>query len=75
MGATQAGEAVTMQDLFTEDEQMLEESVRRVVFDHMEPEQYAHLKAFMEGVIAVDNVPGHPDFVGELNAPDRTDTQ
>lgn len=51
------------------------ESVRRVVFDHLEPEQYAHLKAFMEGVMAVDNVPGHPDFVGELNAPDRTDAQ
>jgi DNA-binding MarR family transcriptional regulator len=51
------------------------ESVRRVVFDHLEPEQYAHLKAFMEGVMAVDNVPGHPDFVGELNAPDRTGAQ
>lgn len=31
------------------------ESVRRVVFDHLTPEQSVHLKAFMEGVIAVDN--------------------
>lgn len=39
------------------------ESVRRVVFDHMTPEQHTHLKTFMEGVLAVDNVPGHPGFV------------
>lgn len=45
------------------------ESVRRVVFDHISPEQQAHLKAFMEGVIAVSNVPGHPDFCGSLTEP------
>lgn len=51
------------------------ESVRRVVFDHMEPEQYAHLKAFMEGVMAVDNVPGHPDFTGKLCSTDSGKAQ
>ncbi|WP_156227638.1 MarR family winged helix-turn-helix transcriptional regulator [Corynebacterium comes] len=45
------------------------ESVRRVVFDHMTPEQYTHLKSFMEGVVAVANVPGHPDFNGTLTGP------
>lgn len=51
------------------------ESVRRVVFDHMEPEQYAHLKAFMEGVMAVENVPGHPDFTGKLCTTDSGKAQ
>ncbi|NLA55556.1 MAG: winged helix-turn-helix transcriptional regulator [Corynebacterium humireducens] len=44
------------------------ESVRRVVFDHMTPEQHSHLKDFMQGVIAVTNVPGHPDFCGADDA-------
>ncbi len=44
------------------------ESVRRVVFDHMTPEQHTHLKAFMEQVIAVTNVPGHPEYCGPLGA-------
>lgn len=51
------------------------ESVRRVVFDHLTPEQYPHLKEFMEGVVAVNNVPGHPDFTGSLaDEGSRTDT-
>ncbi len=46
------------------------ESVRRLVFDHMTPEQHTHLKAFIEGVIAVSNVPGHPEFCGSLLSDD-----
>ena len=49
------------------------ESVRRVVFDHMTPEQHTHLKAFMEQVIAVSNVPGHPEFCGSLLGTDDSD--
>lgn len=49
------------------------ESVRRIVFDHMTPEQLTHVKAFMEGVIAVSNVPGHPDFCGSLTEPADAD--
>ena len=45
------------------------ESVRRVVFDHMTPEQQTHVKAFIEGVLAVSNVPGHPDFCGSFSEP------
>lgn len=46
------------------------ESVRRVVFDHMTPQQHAQLKTFMEQVIAVTNVPGHPEFCGSLRGDD-----
>ena len=42
------------------------EIVRRVVFDHMTPEQHVQLKTFMEQVIAVTNVPAHPEFCGSL---------
>lgn len=46
------------------------ESVRRVVFDHMTPQQHAQLKTFMEQVIAVTNVPGHLEFCGSLRGDD-----
>ena len=50
------------------------ESVRRIVFDHMTTEQHVHLKAFMEGVLAVTNVPGSPEFCGSLlGTPDDPD--
>lgn len=42
------------------------ESVRRLVFDHLSPEAAAGLRAFGEGVLAVDNVPGTGHFAGPL---------
>ncbi|MBC3186183.1 MarR family transcriptional regulator [Corynebacterium sp. zg-331] len=48
------------------------ESVRRLIFDHLTEEQAARLGEFLRGVLAVDNVPGVPGFVGALCAgPDR----
>lgn len=40
------------------------ESVRRVVFDHLDPESVAPLREFFRGVLAVTNVPGHADYRG-----------
>ena len=45
------------------------ESVRRIVFDHMTPEQREPLRQFWQGVLNVTNVPGHPDFCGILLDP------
>ncbi|TNL99864.1 winged helix-turn-helix transcriptional regulator [Corynebacterium tapiri] len=42
------------------------ESVRRVAFDPMTPEQAKVLKAYLEAVMAVDNVPGVEGFDGPL---------
>ena len=42
------------------------ESVRRLVFDHLNPADIPALQKFMEGVLAVDNVPGQPGFTGSL---------
>ncbi len=42
------------------------ESVRRLVFDHLEHADIPALRTFFEGVLAVDNVPGHPGFTGSL---------
>lgn len=42
------------------------ESVRRLVFDHMYPEDIEHIRRWMEGVKAVNNVPGTPGFTGAL---------
>lgn len=44
------------------------ESVRRLVFDHMRPEDAEHIQRWMEGVQKVDNVPGTPGFTGTLGA-------
>lgn len=43
------------------------ESVRRLVFDHMNPEDVEHLKRWMDGVEKVDNVPGVPGYSGAVN--------
>lgn len=48
------------------------ESVRRVVFDHMTPEQFGPLKEFWQGVMDVSNVPGHPDFCGVFDPLDAS---
>ncbi|MCG7278145.1 MarR family winged helix-turn-helix transcriptional regulator [Corynebacterium imitans] len=40
------------------------ESVRRLVFDHMDPETAAPLRAFFTSVLGVTNVPGHADYRG-----------
>lgn len=45
------------------------ESVRRVVFDHMDPADVPALRRFLQGVIDVDNVPGAPGFTGALSDP------
>ena len=42
------------------------ESVRRVAFDHMSPEQARVLRGYLEQVMAVDNVPGAEGFCGSL---------
>ncbi|MFC6146431.1 MarR family winged helix-turn-helix transcriptional regulator [Corynebacterium nasicanis] len=42
------------------------EVVRRIIFDHMTPEQHAQLSSFMQQVVDVNNVPGHPDYCGSL---------
>ena len=44
------------------------ESVRRLVFDHMTPEQHSHLRDYLTNLLAVSNVPGHPDFCGSDDA-------
>lgn len=36
------------------------ESVRRIVFDHLDPEDIPALRRFLEGVMDVDNLPGIP---------------
>ncbi|MCT1464312.1 MarR family winged helix-turn-helix transcriptional regulator [Corynebacterium sanguinis] len=36
------------------------ESVRRIIFDHLEPEDIAALRRFFGGIMEVDNVPGIP---------------
>lgn len=36
------------------------ESVRRIIFDHLEPGDIAALRRFFGGIIGVDNVPGIP---------------
>ncbi|WKD57854.1 MarR family protein [Corynebacterium capitovis DSM 44611] len=41
------------------------ESVRRVVFDHLDSADVPVLRRFLEGVAAVDNVPGAPGFCSE----------
>lgn len=38
------------------------ESVRRVIFDHMDPAVAPVLKSYFEGLLEVDNVPGSPGF-------------
>lgn len=45
------------------------ESIRRVIFDHMDPADRPVLTRFLEGVLAVDNVPGAPGFTGALSDP------
>lgn len=42
------------------------ESVRRVAFDHMTPEQAKVLRGYFEQVLAVSNVPGCDEFRGKL---------
>ncbi|WPF66995.1 MULTISPECIES: MarR family winged helix-turn-helix transcriptional regulator [unclassified Corynebacterium] len=42
------------------------ESVRRLIFDHLTGAQAEGLAEFLEGVLAVDNVPGAPGFSGTL---------
>ncbi|WP_018295813.1 MarR family winged helix-turn-helix transcriptional regulator [Corynebacterium lubricantis] len=44
------------------------ESVRRLVFDHMHPEDVEHLRRWMDGVAQVNNVPGTAGFNGAVNA-------
>ncbi|AKK08476.1 MarR family protein [Corynebacterium atrinae] len=44
------------------------ESVRRVVFDHMTPEQMTALTSFWKGVVDVDNVIGHSGISPGLGA-------
>lgn len=39
------------------------ESVRRMVFDHLDPADAPALKRFCEGVVAENNLPGYKDFV------------
>ena len=38
------------------------ESVRRMVFDHLDPADEPALRRFFSGVLAVDNIPGYPGF-------------
>ncbi|MDR7329076.1 MarR family winged helix-turn-helix transcriptional regulator [Corynebacterium guangdongense] len=45
------------------------ESIRRVIFDHMDPADRPALTRFLEGVVAVDNVPGAPGFTGMIVDP------
>lgn len=45
------------------------ESVRRLVFDHLDPKMVPVLREFMENIVAVDNVPGQPGFTGRLLDP------
>ncbi len=40
------------------------ESVRRVVFDHMDPSTVGALKQFFQGIMDVTNVPGYADYRG-----------
>ncbi|KQB86338.1 MarR family protein [Corynebacterium lowii] len=42
------------------------ESVRRLIFDHLEEGQMEGLAEFLQGVMAVKNVPGVPGFEGSL---------
>lgn len=42
------------------------ESVRRIIFDHLEPEDIAALRRFFGGIMEVDNVPGIPKCL-EIN--------
>lgn len=44
------------------------ESVRRLIFDHLTDDQAGRLGEFLEGVLAVKNVPGAPGFSGTLCA-------
>lgn len=41
------------------------ESVRRLVFDHLDPADLPVLKKFFDGILAVDTVPGVPGFPGD----------
>ncbi len=45
------------------------ESIRRVIFDHLDPADRGALTRFAEGVLGVDNVPGAPGFTGTLSDP------
>ena len=42
------------------------ESIRRIIFDHLDPADAPALRRFMEGVLAVDNVPGTEGYCGTL---------
>ncbi|MEK0372248.1 MarR family winged helix-turn-helix transcriptional regulator [Corynebacterium mastitidis] len=44
------------------------ESVRRLIFDHLDAGRTDALAGFLRGVLAVDNVPGVPGFEGTLCA-------
>ena len=39
------------------------ESVRRMVFDHLKPEDIPALKRFFTGVVQVTNLPGYEGYV------------
>ena len=38
------------------------ESVRRLVFDHLKPEDIPSLQRFLQGILDVDNVPGYGEY-------------
>ena len=40
------------------------ESVRRLVFDHLDPDAVAPLRTFFNGIMEADNVPGSPGYRG-----------
>ncbi|MDY5786108.1 MULTISPECIES: MarR family winged helix-turn-helix transcriptional regulator [unclassified Corynebacterium] len=44
------------------------ESVRRIVFDHLNPEDVPSLRRFLQGIADVKNVPGVPGFTGSLSS-------
>ncbi|WP_448855033.1 MarR family winged helix-turn-helix transcriptional regulator [Corynebacterium camporealensis] len=39
------------------------ESVRRLVFDHMHPEDVPTLRRFFTGILNANNLPGYPDYI------------
>ena len=39
------------------------ESVRRMVFDHLQPEDVPALRRFFAGVLQVNNIPGYEGYV------------
>ena len=42
------------------------ESVRRTVFDHLDPADVPALRRFLDGIASVTNVPGAPGFSGRI---------